>query len=100
LPTLAWLLGGTAILSVIYATAMEVALDLGLKTHAWLLVLFSQMLGLAAGAFFDLVVFRQDKTFNHHFGLEIVGMATGVTVGLIVKVFFSSPPVAKLPMEI
>ncbi len=100
LPTLAWLLGGTAILSVIYATAMEVALDLGLKAHSWMLVLFSEMLGLAAGLFFDLVVFRQDTTFNHDNGLEMVGMLTGLTVGLIIKVVFSSPPVARLPMEI
>jgi len=100
LPTLAWLFGGAAVLSLVYATVMEMAFDLGIKSGSMQAILVSELLGLLAGVFFHLVVFRANPMLNQDLALEAIGMATGVTVGLVVKLFFSHPEIVQAPREI
>jgi hypothetical protein len=100
LVTLGWLIAGTVFFSLLYATVMEVAYDMGLRSNSLQTLLASVVLGALTGAFYDLVVFAGNQVYNKALAFEMIGALTGVTMGWLVRIFFRKPPPKRPPLSL
>ena len=99
LPIVAWIFCAPILMSLFFAVAMDVAFDLGLRPGSWGTVLLAEILGLVAGAFVGLFKMHPAHFFDQNFTFETMGLATGFTMGLAIKIFFSTPVLKIRPLD-